>query len=133
MRSHTSDRVSNSTFLVCVLPSRSQSPLPDVRQQQPAPTVVNPILRIRAPSAMAGGPTPAPLAITFLSTTFSTLPKRLLPPATVQSPTSSTAGSATSSPSPEPRSPGSRKRPTNFQDLLVSRPRGYLHFSSSRV
>ncbi|KAI0029446.1 hypothetical protein K488DRAFT_13258, partial [Vararia minispora EC-137] len=69
----------------------------------PAPTTVSPITRIRAPQPQPGAPAPASLAVTFVASSPNALPKRLLPP----------AGS---------RSPVSRRRPTNFQDILMFDP-----------
>ncbi|KAI0051493.1 hypothetical protein FA95DRAFT_1534680 [Auriscalpium vulgare] len=88
----------------------------------PLSTTLSPIVRVRPTSSPTADRGAAPLVFTFIDSNTHSLPKRLLPPLSVHSPSSSSPPSTQSSPSQEPLSPVRLRRPTNFQDVLLFDP-----------
>ena len=84
-------------------------------------TSLAPLIRLRVGRPPRSRPS-APLAFIFIHSNAHSLPKRLLPPLSVISPPSSTPSSTHSSPSREPLSPPHRRRPADFQDILLFDP-----------
>jgi hypothetical protein len=82
-------------------------------------TDVTPIVRLRVAKNPGPDQQRVPLAFTFIKSTESTIPNNLLPPATSPPPSLPSADSS-SSPPISPRV--LRRRPTNFQDILLFDP-----------
>lgn len=85
---------------------------------------MSPIVRLRVATTPGPEQQRVPLAFTFIKSTESTLPHNLLPPATSPPPLSLGLGLASADPgSSPPTSPRPlRRRPTNFQDVLLFDP-----------
>ncbi|KAF9463475.1 hypothetical protein BDZ94DRAFT_1258923 [Collybia nuda] len=92
----------------------------NVLELQPVPTDLGPIIRLRVAKALGPEQPRAPLAFTFIKSNESTLPSNLLPSVTAAPSISTASADSGTSPPTSPRP--LRRRPTNFQDILLFDP-----------